>query len=239
MGLLNGKVALITGAARGIGKAIALKYASEGADIAFTDLVINEAAEATVKEIEAYGVKVKAYASNAANFEEIARAMSPVAPDKVAVEMKPFIESLPKPLETTKDLLSIDDEQYDELPQPLRELYLKYDSAREEALEYHYSPFLCQEDKQDAADKMNLAYKEFKDALFEKLNVKEGQSLQPVKTIRETPSEAYKDFNDELLDKKQYALTDVIETAFDDAGIDLTVERQEENEETKHHGFKR
>ena len=70
MGLLDGKVALITGAARGIGKAIALKYASEGADIAFTDLVINEAAEATVKEIEAYGVKVKAYASNAANFEE-------------------------------------------------------------------------------------------------------------------------------------------------------------------------
>ena len=60
MGLLDGKVAVITGAARGIGKAIALKYASEGADIAFTDLVINEAAEATAKEIEAYGVKVKA-----------------------------------------------------------------------------------------------------------------------------------------------------------------------------------
>ena len=53
-------------------------------------------------------------------------------------------------------MLAIDDEQYDELPKPLRELYLKYDSAREEALEYHYSPFLCQEDKQDAADKMNL-----------------------------------------------------------------------------------
>ena len=70
MGLLSGKVALITGAARGIGKAIALKYASEGADIAFTDLVINEAAEQTVKEIEAFGVKTKAYASNAASFEE-------------------------------------------------------------------------------------------------------------------------------------------------------------------------
>ena len=70
MGLLDGKVALITGAARGIGKAIALKFASEGADVAFTDLVINEAAEETVKEIAAFGHKVKAYASNAANFEE-------------------------------------------------------------------------------------------------------------------------------------------------------------------------
>ncbi len=70
MGLLNGKVAVITGAARGIGKAIALKFASEGADIAFTDLVINEAAEETLKEIEAHGVKARAYASNAADFEQ-------------------------------------------------------------------------------------------------------------------------------------------------------------------------
>ena len=70
MGLLDGKVALITGAARGIGKAIALKFASEGADIAFTDLNINEAAEQTLKEIEAYGVKAKAYDSNAANYDE-------------------------------------------------------------------------------------------------------------------------------------------------------------------------
>ena len=69
MGLLTGKVALITGAARGIGKAIALKFASEGASIAFTDLVINEAAQETVRELEAFGVKVRAYASNAADFE--------------------------------------------------------------------------------------------------------------------------------------------------------------------------
>ena len=70
MGLLDGKVALITGAARGIGKAIALKFASEGADIAFTDLSINEAVEDTLKEIEALGVKVRAYASNAADYEQ-------------------------------------------------------------------------------------------------------------------------------------------------------------------------
>ena len=42
MGLLDGKTAIVTGAARGIGKAIALKFASEGANIAFTDLVIDE-----------------------------------------------------------------------------------------------------------------------------------------------------------------------------------------------------
>ena len=70
MGLLDGKVALITGAARGIGKAVALKFASEGADIAFTDLVINEVAEQTVAELEAFGHKVRAYASNAADFAQ-------------------------------------------------------------------------------------------------------------------------------------------------------------------------
>lgn len=70
MGLLNGKVALITGAARGIGKAVALKFAQEGADIAFTDLEINGTALQTVAELEGFGVKVKAYASNAASFDE-------------------------------------------------------------------------------------------------------------------------------------------------------------------------
>ena len=70
MKLLEGKVALITGAARGIGKAIALKYASEGADIAFTDLVIDENGKQTEQEIAALGVKAKGYASNAADFAQ-------------------------------------------------------------------------------------------------------------------------------------------------------------------------
>ena len=69
MGLLDGKVALITGAARGIGKAIALKFAQEGADVAFTDLVINEVAEQTISEIAAFGHKVKGYASDASSFD--------------------------------------------------------------------------------------------------------------------------------------------------------------------------
>ena len=70
MKLLEGKVALVTGAGRGIGKAIALRFAQEGANVAFTDLAINEAVEETVKELEAMGVKAKAYASNAASFDE-------------------------------------------------------------------------------------------------------------------------------------------------------------------------
>lgn len=67
--LLQSKTAIITGAARGIGKAIALQLASEGCNIAFTDLKINEQALATQTEIAALGVQVKAYASNAADFD--------------------------------------------------------------------------------------------------------------------------------------------------------------------------
>lgn len=72
MGLLTGKTALVTGAARGIGKAIALKFASEGANIVFTDLVIDEehGGLATEREIAALGVKAKGYASNAADFTQ-------------------------------------------------------------------------------------------------------------------------------------------------------------------------
>ena len=81
MGLLDGKTAIVTGAARGIGKAIALKFAQEGANIAFTDLVIDENAEATAKELEALGVKAKAYASNAANFEDTANVVAEIHKD--------------------------------------------------------------------------------------------------------------------------------------------------------------
>lgn len=81
MKLLEGKTALITGAARGIGKGIALKFAEQGADIAFTDLEINDAVKETEKEIATLGVKVKAYASNAADFAQTEQMVKQVNDD--------------------------------------------------------------------------------------------------------------------------------------------------------------
>lgn len=81
MKLLEGKTAIITGAARGIGKAIALKYAQHGCNVAFTDLAINDTALATEKELQALGVKAKGYASNAANFEETQKVVEDIVKD--------------------------------------------------------------------------------------------------------------------------------------------------------------
>ena len=69
MGLLDGKVALVTGGSRGIVKAIALKFASEGADVVFTYLSNKAAAEQTEQELGQFGHRVKAYASDASSFE--------------------------------------------------------------------------------------------------------------------------------------------------------------------------
>ena len=70
MGILTGKTALVTGATRGIGRAIALKFAEEGANVAFTYRSQHEAAQTLVAEIESFGVQAKAYASDAASFED-------------------------------------------------------------------------------------------------------------------------------------------------------------------------
>ena len=82
MNLLKDKVAIITGASRGIGKAIALKFAENGADVAFTDIRRDENMEATEKELLAFGVKAKGYASDASSFQDSA--------DTVAEILKEF-----------------------------------------------------------------------------------------------------------------------------------------------------
>ncbi len=87
MKLLEGKTALITGAARGIGKAVALKFASQGANIAFTDLLIDANAEATKDEIASFGVVAKAYASNAAKFDETASVVEEIHKDFGSIDI--------------------------------------------------------------------------------------------------------------------------------------------------------
>ena len=89
MGLLTGKTALVTGAARGIGKAIALKFAQEGANIAFTDLFIDEehGGLQTERDIQALGVKAKGYASNAADFAQTADVVAKVKEEFGSVDI--------------------------------------------------------------------------------------------------------------------------------------------------------
>ncbi|MEG1606725.1 MAG: 3-oxoacyl-[acyl-carrier-protein] reductase [Mucinivorans sp.] len=109
MKLLEGKVAVITGAARGIGKAIALEYAGQGAQIAFTDLAAPEIIQATQKEIEALGVKAKGYTSNASKYTD--------AQDVVIEILKDFghIDILVNNAGITRDglLLRMSEEQWD------------------------------------------------------------------------------------------------------------------------------
>ncbi|MBP3254008.1 MAG: 3-oxoacyl-[acyl-carrier-protein] reductase [Bacteroidales bacterium] len=81
MNLLENKVALVTGASKGIGRCIALAYAKEGCQVAFTDLNRDEMMENTEKELTALGVKAKGYASNAASFEDSERVVAQVIED--------------------------------------------------------------------------------------------------------------------------------------------------------------
>lgn len=87
MALLEGKNALITGAARGIGKAIAIKFAQEGANIAFTDLNRDENMEATEKELAALGVKAVGYASNAADFAQTEEVVKQIHADFGSIDI--------------------------------------------------------------------------------------------------------------------------------------------------------
>ncbi|MFA6949114.1 MAG: 3-oxoacyl-[acyl-carrier-protein] reductase [Lentimicrobiaceae bacterium] len=81
MKLLEGKVALITGGARGIGKSIAVRFASEGANVAFSDLKYDEFAIELEKELSAFGIKAKGYAADASLFDASEELVNKVAED--------------------------------------------------------------------------------------------------------------------------------------------------------------
>jgi 3-oxoacyl-[acyl-carrier protein] reductase len=87
MGLLSGKTALITGASKGIGRAIAIKYAQEGANVAFTFLSSVEKGQALVSELEAFGIKSKGYRSDASDFKAAEELINNVVADFGGVDI--------------------------------------------------------------------------------------------------------------------------------------------------------
>lgn len=87
MNLLAGKTALITGAGRGIGRAIALRFAQEGANVAITDIQITDEVEEFIAQLNAMGVKAKAYTSNAADFDDAHKTVEAVAADFGAIDI--------------------------------------------------------------------------------------------------------------------------------------------------------
>jgi 3-oxoacyl-[acyl-carrier protein] reductase len=111
MKLLENKVALITGASRGIGKGIALKFAEQGANIAFTYLSSVEKAQALEKELQAFGIKAKGYRSDAANFKAAEKLVNAVVADFGTVDV------LVNNAGITRDtlLMRMSEEQWDEV----------------------------------------------------------------------------------------------------------------------------
>lgn len=79
--MLKGKVAVVTGGSRGIGKAICLKFAENGAEIAFLYAGNTAKAEETQKELEALGVKAKAYQCNVADADAVASVVKEIVKD--------------------------------------------------------------------------------------------------------------------------------------------------------------
>jgi len=87
MGLLTGKTALITGASRGIGKAIAMLFAREGAHIAITNIADDDEFRTTIKEIGSLGIKAKGYVSNAAKFDDSQQVIKDVLADFTRIDI--------------------------------------------------------------------------------------------------------------------------------------------------------
>ena len=111
MELLKGKVALVTGAARGIGRQIAIKFASEGADVAFTVRAVNENSEATRAAVEAFGVKALPVVADSSDFQQAHAAVAKV------VEAFGRIDILVNNAGITKDslMLRMKEEQWDDV----------------------------------------------------------------------------------------------------------------------------
>jgi 3-oxoacyl-[acyl-carrier protein] reductase len=113
MSLLQNKIALVTGASRGIGRAIALRFAQQGANVAFTYLSSVEKGEALAAELEAFGVKAKGYRSDASDFKQAEELINNVVADFGTIDV------LINNAGITKDglLMRMSEEQWDSVIQ--------------------------------------------------------------------------------------------------------------------------
>ncbi len=111
MTLLKGKTAIVTGAARGIGKAIAETFAREGANVAFTDLAIDDNAKEVEKTINSYKVKGKAYASDASSFAETEKVVKEILEEFGTVDI--LVNNAGITMDTL--LLRMTEEQWDKV----------------------------------------------------------------------------------------------------------------------------
>lgn len=109
MDILKGKTAIVTGAARGIGRAIALKFAQEGANVAITDLQLNENTASLEKEIEALGCKAKAYASDASSFADTDKVVNDILADFGTIDI--LVNNAGITMDTL--LMRMDEKQWD------------------------------------------------------------------------------------------------------------------------------
>lgn len=143
--------------------------------------------------------------------------------NRVANSVKPFNEAARNYLSTpgSPEIDEAKSEALSFIPKEAQEQYF----STWRLVEEHSSAYLCKEDKEDLRRQI--------DSGWEKLHTMLEDCM--VKTVRELPDDGYKDWNDELLDKKQYSLTDTIETVFDDDGNDIVIEQELEHEDRHNH----
>lgn len=162
------------------------------------------------------------------NFQQIAKKMTSGVFDKVPEDMQSFVASFEGRVKNFSDMTKLDDHQVELLPKDLQFLYLNYRDAKEQL--NHDSGYIF-----EVADQVHQQKKAFEKALSKALGISVDQKFEPIKIVRELPSEGFKDFNEELLSRlEEKNEASPSEEKKEAAGLDMdgngTVELSESDE---------